>query len=188
MFRRRSRSDYGRVLPTHQWQGLTRGQRFWRALRPWLAVAVIALLSWFLLGPQRIGPEEMPTGPAEVITGPFTRCGQGRSPNCVPDGDTIRIGSRSIRIIGIDAPELHPARCEAEAKLGEAAAQQLLALVNQGPFTLAGPTPPVHDDYGRELRHLLRARPDHSVQSIADEMVASGKARAYLRGPRDPWC
>jgi len=98
------------------------------------------------------------------------------------------IGQRTIRVIGIDAPEIHPARCAEEARLGEAAAQRLLELVNQGPFTLAGPEPVVHDEYGRELRHLLRARPDGLVQSLADDMVASGTARAYLRGPRVPWC
>lgn len=122
------------------------------------------------------------------MTGTFVRCGQRGSANCVPDGDTIIMGPRRIRIIGIDAPELHPSRCPAEAQRGEAAANQLLALVNQGPFTLAGPNPPVRDEYGRELHHLLRARSDGSVQSLADDLVATGTVRPYLRGPRDPWC
>jgi endonuclease YncB( thermonuclease family) len=116
------------------------------------------------------------------------RCGQGRAAGCVPDGDTLIIGTRKIRIIGIDAPELHPSRCPAEAEQGEAAAQALLMLVNQGPFTLAGPSPVVRDEYGRELRHLLRVRPDGSVQSIADDLVATGTVRPYLHGTRDPWC
>ena len=130
----------------------------------------------------------MPTGPKEIITAKFVRCGQRGSGACVPDGDTLIIGPRRIRIIGIDAPELHPARCPAEAAKGEAAASALLALVNQGPFSLAGPSPVVRDEYGRELRHLLRGRADGSVQSIADDLVATGTVRPYLRGPRDPWC
>jgi micrococcal nuclease len=186
----RRRTGYGRVIPTHRWQGLSRWQRLWAALRWWLGAALLVLVMWLVAQnwPGRIAPAAMPSGPAEVVTGPFVRCGAGRAGGCVPDGDTLIIGTRKIRIIGIDAPELHPARCPAEAAQGEAAAQALLALLNQGPFTLAGPTPVVRDEYGRELRHLLRARPDGAVQSIADDLVATGTVRAYLHGSRDPWC
>lgn len=37
------------------------------------------------------------------------------------DGDTFGIGGQRIRIIGIDAPEIHPPRCLDEARLGLAA-------------------------------------------------------------------
>ena len=181
---------YGRVLPTYQWQGRTFVQRLWAALKWWLGAALLIAVMWLVTQncPGRIAPAAMPSGPAEVITGPFVRCGTGRAAGCVPDGDTLIIGTRKIRIIGIDAPELHPARCPAEAAKGEAAAQALLTMLNQGSFTLAGPSPVVRDEYGRELRHLLRLRPDGSVQSIADDLVASGTVRAYLHGSRDPWC
>ena len=183
------RSDYGRVLPAHRWQGISRGRRFWRALRPWLGTAGLIAAAWYFFGgPQRIAPAAMPAGPSEVIAGPFTRCGKGRAANCVIDGDTVMIGARTIRVMGIDAPETHPARCPEEARQGEAATVQLLALVNQGPVTLAGPVPPVHDEFGRELHHLLRARADGRVQSVADDIVASRSAREYLRGQRQPWC
>ncbi len=184
----RRRNDFGRVLPTSRWQGQSRWRRLWAALKWWLGAALLVALCWYFLADTRIGPETMPEGPSEQVRGPFVRCGKGRAAGCVIDGDTLQIGNRTIRVIGIDAPEIHPSRCAEEARLGEAAAQRLLELVNQGPFTLAGPDPVVHDEYGRELRHLLRARPDGSVQSLADDMVASGTARAYLRGPRVPWC
>ena len=176
------------VLPSHQWRGESRGRRFWNALRWWLATGLLVAALWYWFGSTRIAPERIPEGPQEVLKGPFTRCGKGRSATCVVDGDTILIGQRTIRVIGIDAPEIHPPRCPDEARKGEAAAQGLLALMNQGPVTLAGPTPPVRDEYGRELRHLLRARPDGTVQSLADDLVTSGLVRPYLRGPRDPWC
>lgn len=181
---------YGRVLPTHRWQGRSRLQRLWAGLKWWLGAALLIAVMWFVAEswPGRLAPAAMPAGPAEVITGPFVRCGKGRAAGCIPDGDTLIIGNRKIRIIGIDAPELHPARCPAEAAQGEAAAQALLALVNQGPFTLAGPNPVVFDEYGRELRHLLRKRSDGTVQSIADDLVATGTVRPYLHGSRDPWC
>ena len=181
---------YGRVLPIHRWQGRTRGQRLWAALKWWLGAALLIAAMWQVSQswPGRIAPAAMPTGSTEVIAGPFVRCGARRAAGCVPDGDTLIIGTRKIRIIGIDAPELHPSRCPAEAEKGEAAAQALLNLVNQGPFTVAGPSPVVRDEYGRELRHLLRARSDGSVQSIADDLVATGTVRPYLHGARDPWC
>ena len=182
--------NYGRVLPTHRWQGQSRLGRLWAALKWWLGAALLIAAMGLVAQqwPGRIAPDAMPPGPTEAISGPFVRCGQGRAAGCVPDGDTLIIGTRKIRIIGIDAPELHPSRCPAEAEQGEAAAQALLTLVNQGPFTLAGPSPVVRDEYGRELRHLLRVRPDGSVQSIADDLVATGTVRPYLHGTRDPWC
>ena len=176
------------VLPAHRWSGESRLRRLWNALRWWLGAALVVGAMWYFVGQQRIAPERIPAGPQEVINPPFTRCGRGRAVNCVIDGDTIMLGQRTIRVIGIDAPEIHPPRCPNEAQKGEAAAQQLLALVNQGPLTLAGPVPPVRDEYGRELKHLLRAKADGTVQSLADDMVASGLARPYLHGSRDPWC
>ena len=176
------------VLPAHRWNGESRLRRFWNALRWWLATAVLVAALWYYLGGTRTAPMRIPEGPREVLKGPFTRCGRGRAITCVVDGDTIMVGQRSVRVIGIDAPEIHPPRCPDEAQKGEAAAQGLLALLNQGPVTLAGPVPPVHDEFGRELHHLLRARADGSVQSLADDMVTSGLARPYLRGARDPWC
>lgn len=177
------------ILPEHRWRGISPARRLWGAVRWWLATAVLVAAAWYWLGgPRRIAPQAMPAGPQEVLRGPFTRCGKGRSAVCVVDGDTILIGPRTVRVIGIDAPEIHPPRCPAEARQGEAAAQRLLALMNAGPVTLAGPSPAVRDGYGRELRHLLRARPDGSVQSLADDLVASGLVRPYLHGARDPWC
>ncbi|MEQ1497384.1 MAG: hypothetical protein ABL914_01885 [Novosphingobium sp.] len=176
------------VLPAHRWSGESRLRRFWNALRWWLGAALLVGAMWYFLGQQRIGPDAIPAGPSEVIKGPFTRCGKGRSMGCVIDGDTIMIGQRMIRVIGIDAPEVRSPRCADEAQKGEAASMYLLALLNQGPVTLAGPTPAVRDEYGRELRHLLRARADGTVQSLADDMVASGLSRPYLHGSRGPWC
>lgn len=186
----RRKTDYGRVLPTHRWQGRSRLRRLWDALKWWLATALLVGVLWYFLGgTQRIGPEQLPPpSSAEMIQPPFTRCGRGRAANCVVDGDTIMVGQRTIRVIGIDAPEIHPPRCPDEAAKGEAAANELLRLANQAPLTLAGPQPPVRDEYGRELRHLLRARADGTVQSLADDLVAGQFVRPYLRGPRDPWC
>ncbi len=179
------RSRPRQVLPRHRWTGQSRAQRLWQALKWWLGAAALVLGCW-LLARTWTAPAEPQS--VEQVTGPVTRCGPGASANCVVDGDTVHIGTRRIRVNGIDAPETHPARCPEEARLGEAATGKLLELLQQGPFVISGPVQVAHDEYGRELRTLSRPRRDGTVQSIADDMVASGTARRYDHGARQPWC
>ena len=103
------------------------------------------------------------------------------------DGDTFKLGKRKIRIVGIDAPETHPANCPEEAKAGEAATAELMRLLNQGPFTMTGRIDDMTDRYGRELRVVTRKKPDGSSQSIAEDMRSSGLAHRYV-GHKTSWC
>ena len=104
------------------------------------------------------------------------------------DGDTFKLGERKVRIIGIDAPETHPARCAEEARLGEEATAKLQQLLNQGPFEMIAPAYGDHDRYGRDLRAIRRKLPDGSMQSIASDMRESGLAHRYLGGLKIGWC
>ena len=183
----RRRKGYGRVLPTHRWQGVSRIRRLWFILRPWLFLAILLLL-WAAFDPALVEPPTILTGEPEKVSGQFTRCGPGRGTFCVVDGDTIRLGARKIRIIGIDAPEIYPSRCAEEARLGEAATAQLQRLLNQGDFVMIGRIGGAQDYYGRDLRALSRTRPDGSAQSIAEDMLANGQVRRYLGGLRGGWC
>ena len=178
---------YGRVLPTHRWQGVSRIRRVWFVLRPWLFL-VILLLLWAVFDPALVEPPTILTGEPEKVSGQFTRCGPGRGTFCVIDGDTIKLGERKVRIIGIDAPEIHPSRCTEEARLGEAATAELQRLLNQGEFVMLGRLGGTFDFYGRDLRALIRTRADGTSRSIADEMLASGHVRRYLGGLRGGWC
>ncbi|MDP3906696.1 thermonuclease family protein [Novosphingobium sp.] len=187
LWSRRKPHNYGRVLPTHRWQGLTLRQRVWRVMKPWLALAGLLLL-WPLLDAALVEPPAVLSGAPERVTAPFTRCGAGRAENCVVDGDTLRIGQRRIRLIGIDAPELRSPACSAEAAQAEAATEALLALVSQGPFDMAGPLGDPRDKYGRELRVLTRVQRDGTVQSLGADLLASGTVRRYLGGLRGGWC
>lgn len=184
-FRRRKSSRP--VLPAHRWMGVSRSRRFWVALRPWLLLAILLLL-WMALDPALVEPPALLSGEPEKVSGQFTRCGPGRGTFCVVDGDTIKLGERKIRIIGIDAPEMYPSRCAEEARLGEAATAQLQRLLNQGEFVMIGRIGGARDYYGRDLRTLSRTRPDGSVQSVAEDMLASGYVRRYLGGLRGGWC
>lgn len=164
-----------------------RGSRLLVGLRPWaLLVALIAL--WVFYDPMLYEPPAFLAGKPEHIVGQFTRCGRGRGTFCVVDGDTFKLGERKIRLIGVDAPETHPARCPAEARMGEAATAELQRLLNEGPFTIIGRIDRPVDRHGRELRAVTRARPDGSTQSIAEALRARELVRRYRGGMRKSWC
>ena len=156
------------------------------AARPFVLAAVLAAI-WIGLDPALVDPPALLSNAPERISETFGRCGVGRSHACVVDGDTFRIGTRRVRIIGIDAPETHPARCPEEARLGELATARLQDLLNQGPFEMVAPAYGDRDKYGRELRTIQRKQADGSFQSIASEMRESGLAHRYT-GFKTGWC
>jgi endonuclease YncB( thermonuclease family) len=166
----------GTAVDTLRWLG---------RLRPFILGGIL-LSVWPAMDPALIEPPRFLSSNPERIDESFSRCGRGRSHACVIDGDTFKLGQRKIRIIGIDAPELH-ARCPKEAQLAEAATAKLQALLNQGPFEMTGRFDDMRDRYGRDLRLIERRRPDGSTQSIAEEMRASGLAHRYL-GFKTGWC
>ena len=162
----------------------------WRNLlfvgRPFALAAVLGAI-WVGYDPAVVEPPSFLSTDPERVAERFTRCGVGRGHACVVDGDTFKIGQRRIRIIGIDAPETHPARCPEEARLGEAATARLQDLLNQDAFEMVAPVYRDRDKYGRDLRTVQRQLPDGSVQSIASDMRESGLAHRYS-GFKTAWC
>lgn len=154
--------------------------------RPFALAAMLGAI-WVGYDPAVIEPPSFLSTDPERVTEHFTRCGIGRAHACVIDGDTFKIGQRRVRIIGIDAPETHPARCQEEARLGEEATAKLQQLLNQGEFELVAPVYGRHDKYGRDLRTVQRRLPDGSLQSIAEDMRTSGLAHRYT-GFKTAWC
>ena len=146
-----------------------------------LLIALL-VLAGALLDPQIVEPFGPLASRAERISTDFTRCGQGSSFACVVDGDTIRLGERRVRILGIDAPELTAARCPGEKVLAEEAADRLLALVNQGPFDMTAHRFWRKDGYGRDLRRL-----DRGDVSLGQVLIDEGLAKRYY-GAKVGWC
>lgn len=103
-----------------------------------------------------------------------------QAPVRVIDGDTIAVRGVTIRIMGLDAPELRGA-CPAEILLAQRARarlQQLLA----GPYSIERHG---RDRYGRALARVR----DAQGRDVAAVMVSEGLAHAYSgRGPRGGWC
>ena len=121
------------------------------------------------------------SGRTEALRAAFGYCKWGGGSNCVVDGDTFYIGGEKVRIAGIDAPETHPSRCADEARLGNAATEQLHALLNSGAVTLTS-IDRDRDVYGRLLRNVAVDGAD-----VGDAMVSAGVAREY-GGARRSWC
>lgn len=159
--------------------------RLFSGARPLALLAALAAL-WPALDPALVEPLGPLASDPERVTATFTRCGRGRGRACVVDGDTIKLGKRKIRIIGIDAPEVQ-GQCARERELAEKSTARLQSLLNQGPFVMTGRVGDMQDKYGRDLRALTRERPDGSTQSIADEMRSSGLAHRYV-GFKTSWC
>ena len=111
----------------------------------------------------------------------FGFCHVGGGRNCVVDGDTFYHGGAKIRIANIDAPETHPPRCAAEARLGKAATDRLRDLLNAGDIRLSS-IDRDEDIYGRKLRTVAVGGAD-----VGETLVGEGLARTY-RGGRQPWC
>lgn len=110
----------------------------------------------------------------------------------VSDGDTIRVdtaaGRDTIRLIGIDAPEVvHGARSGDCG--GPEATQQLRRLLPLGSrVTLVpDPTQDLRDRYGRLLAYVFPAGRRGPAGSVNYAMVTAGTARAYVYDRRRPF-
>ncbi len=147
------------------------------------ALLILLLLAvGALLDPAILAPFGATATRPERIAASFTRCGRGSSLACVVDGDTIRLGQRRVRLIGIDTPALRGAHCPAEQALAERAADRLLTLVNAGPFDLIGHRFQDRDVHGRDLRLLVR-----DGRSLGAVLVREKLARRTF-GSNRLWC
>ena len=178
--------DYGKVLPTSRWRGNPSATRSrWSAWKPWLALLLL-LAAWQVAKTYWLTEPPL-GGTPQTVSAAFHRCGQGKGPNCVVDGDTFIMAQRHIRIVGIDAPEIGAkARCPVEAAKAEVAANELLRLLGQGPFVMQSSADGLRDEYGRVL--MTVTRPGPPPQNLAKELIASGVVRRYDYGARQPWC
>jgi micrococcal nuclease len=107
----------------------------------------------------------------------------------VVDGDTLQVEARiwlgqsvdvRVRIDGIDTPELHGA-CDAERQAALAARAFLEKRLSDAAIQLRDVT---YDKYGgRVLARVIDKDGD-----VAAALIATGLARPYNGGQRQPWC
>lgn len=115
-----------------------------------------------------------------AATESFGFCGEGTHFNCVLDGNTFWVRGAKIRIADIETPSIDPPACPEAKNRGTAAKLRLLALLNQGAFTLQ-PSASEADRDGVKFRTLYR-----QGRSLGMEMVGEGLAQPA--GSHKSWC
>lgn len=152
----------------------------------WPARCCLLAAAFLLLAPLSLVPGLTAARAGEGIAGTVV----GARVLRVIDGDTFEAEAHvwpgavmrvSVRIRGIDAPELH-ARCAAEARAALAARDALAALLGQHGvliFNIGG-----GKYYGRVLADVATA----AGVDVAGGMLQRGLVRPYGGGRRAGWC
>jgi micrococcal nuclease len=96
----------------------------------------------------------------------------------VVDGDSITVDGERIRIMGLDAPEMH-CRCARECTMARDAKAELTRILE---------APAVIERHGKDRYGRMLARVTVGGQDVADRMIAAGLARPYHGERRQPWC
>lgn len=108
-------------------------------------------------------------------------------PIAVIDGDTVERGGERWRIAGLDAPEIHSARCPEERQRGILAAARLIALLDQRAGRLVDTGK--RGKYGRRLGRLVIGWPSQGEEDWAAIAIREGLAVAWDgKGRRHDWC
>ena len=99
----------------------------------------------------------------------------------VVDGDTIRIGNQTIRLIGIDTPEtVHPTKAvECFGKQASLKTKELL----EGQFVILEKDVSETDKYGRLLRYIYLPLDQDKMLFINDFLVREGYAQVLTYPP-----
>lgn len=101
----------------------------------------------------------------------------------VLDGDTIVCDGEHIRLLNIDAPELHHAKCADELRRGLLAKRRLEALLTPGITEIRrGYHRRQIDRFGRTLALVFILEGDVGVILVQEKL-----ARQWT-GRREPWC
>lgn len=120
------------------------------------------------------------SGPARaIISAAFGLLAYGAAAADVSviDGDTFRLGSETVRIENIDAPELR-CRCPEECRLATVARDRLAELLTAEPRL---------DRTGRDRFGRTLARVWVDGRDIGEALVREGLARRW-EGRRRRWC
>jgi micrococcal nuclease len=121
---------------------------------PVAAVAVACGLS--LWGSGVLEQSNKPQAAASATTSSglvFGLCNQGGLTNCVVSGDSFYLGGKTVRIAGIEAPQLYGAACPKEAAIGRKSAARLQVILNSGELEMTKVGQDL-DRYGLMLRSV----------------------------------
>ncbi len=107
-------------------------------------------------------------------------------PITVVDGDTVERAGERWRVAGIDAPEIHGAKCPAERQRGIVTAARLVTLLEARGGRLIGEG---REKYGRRLGRLIIGWPVAGEEDWSSIAIREGLAVAWDgKGKRHDWC
>ena len=140
-------------------------------LVPVTAVVAAAALSLWGSGALQSGRVQTAEQPAKSSGLVFGLCSEGGLTNCVASGDSFYLGGKTVRIAGIEAPQLYGAACPREVALGRQSAAKLQAILNSGEIEMTKVRQNL-DRYGLLLRSVAVDGRD-----VGQEMLDAGLAR-----------
>jgi endonuclease YncB( thermonuclease family) len=148
-----------------------------------LAAAGVALIAaacaGLIVGISEVTSVQSPAAAAASRSAErFRYCRSGGGPDCVVDGDTLKIGGERFQLAGMDAPEV-AGRCREESRRGVQAAVRLHELLNGGTVAVANAE--------RGADGTVARRVEVDGRDVALTMIAGGLARQPADGPQD-WC
>ena len=149
---------------------------------PVVAVVLVAGLSLWGSGVlERTGRPQAAASATTSSGRVFGLCSDGGLTNCVASGDSFYLGGKTVRIAGIEAPQLYGAACPKEAALGRTASGRLQTLLNSGQLGLASAGPDL------ERYDLLLRNVTVNGKDVGQAMVRAGLARNIGDLTRS-WC
>ena len=146
--------------------------------------AVLCAVSLSIWGSGMLQDTNSPRASAVATTSRglvFGLCSEGGLTNCVASGDSFYLGGKTVRVAGIEAPQLYGAACPKEADRGRKSAAHLQGLLNSGELEMTKVGQDL-DRYGLLFRNVAIDGKD-----VCRTLVASGLARDI--GNLTPsWC
>ena len=146
--------------------------------------AVLCAVSLSIWGSGMLQGTKSPRGSTAATTSRglvFGLCNEGGLTNCVASGDSFYLGGKTVRVAGIEAPQLYGAACPKEAALGRKSAVHLQGLLNSGELEMTKVGQDL-DRYGLLLRNVAIDGKD-----VGRTLVAAGLAREIGNLTRS-WC
>ena len=146
--------------------------------------AILCAIALSIWGSGMFGGTTSPRSAATATTSRglvFGLCNEGGLTNCVASGDSFYLGGKTVRVAGIEAPQLYGAVCPKEAALGRKSAVRLQALLNSGELEMTKVGQDL-DRYGLLLRNVAVDGKD-----VGGTLVSAGLAREIGDLTRS-WC
>jgi endonuclease YncB( thermonuclease family) len=138
----------------------------------WLGIAGVSLFAGAIamatFGLSVISAPDASAGAATAAAQRFGPCEGG--PNCVVDGETIRIAGQTVKIAGIETAPLQSAKCPDQEILAARAIETLTGLLNSGKVSVGAE---FRDSDGAPRRTVLVDGKD-----VAAAMISAGVAEA----------